>query len=148
MLRTKYFQIMRILMRFDLRIRVSQRYGSTCIYVIFMLGREGEIPRLKLFHYKWRWEGAFLYDARTLAFKSNERVSVCKHTNQHPGPFVLRAVIRRPVTTSAHVGFVVNKVAVRQVFLRVLWFCLLNIIPSPLRTRPSIYRWCYVTEVN
>jgi len=100
-------------MRFDFRIPAPQKYGITSIYIIFMLGREGEIPRLKGFHYKWRCEGAVQYYVRTVAFKSNEPVSVCKHTNQHPETFVARTVSRRPFTTSAHVGFVMNKVAVR-----------------------------------
>lgn len=65
-----------------------------CIYVIFMLGREGEIPLLKGFHNKWRWEGAVQYELPTMAFKPNERVSVCKHTNQHPEQFVARTVSR------------------------------------------------------
>jgi hypothetical protein len=30
-----------------------------------------------------------------------------------------------------HVGFVVNKVALGQIFLRVIWFSNVNIIPAP-----------------
>ena len=44
-LKPNYFQIKRIpFMRFDFKNRQSQTYGSTCIYIIFMFGREGEIP--------------------------------------------------------------------------------------------------------
>jgi len=35
---------------------------------------------------------------------------------------------------SVHVGFVVNKVALGQVFLQVLWFSPVNIFPLILRT--------------
>jgi hypothetical protein len=48
-----------------------------------------------------------------------------------------QAVVRRPLTAAAWVraqvnpvGFVVDKVALGQVFLRVLWFSPLNIIRS------------------
>ena len=79
---------------------------AVLVFTLFLCwGGKGKIPRLKGFHYKWRWEGAVQYDVRTVAFKFNERVRVCRHTNQHPGPFMARAVIRRPVTASAHVGF-------------------------------------------
>jgi hypothetical protein len=36
-----------------------------------------------------------------------------------------------------HVGFVMDKVALGQVFLQVLWFCLPVIIPPVLHSHPS-----------
>jgi hypothetical protein len=38
---------------------------------------------------------------------------------------------------SVHVGFVVDKVALGQVFLRILWFSPVNIIPPGLHTHIS-----------
>jgi hypothetical protein len=64
----------------------------------------------------------------------------CMETNKPAEPFVVRTVSGRPVITPAHVGFVVDTAAVRQIFLTVLWFCLFNMIPLPFRTRSSIYR--------
>jgi hypothetical protein len=56
-----------------------------------------------------------------------------------------QAVSRRPLTAAARVraqvnpvGFVVDKVALAQVFLRVLRFSLVNIIPTLGSTFPKI----------
>jgi hypothetical protein len=55
-----------------------------------------------------------------------------KETNKKAEPFVAWTVSRRPVTTSPHLGFMMDKVAVRQIFLKDLWFRLFSIIPYHL----------------
>jgi hypothetical protein len=52
---------------------------------------------------------------------------------------MVRTVSCRSVT-SVHVGFVVDKTAARNIFIRGIWFCLINIIPSPLRTLSLMLR--------
>ena len=41
------------------------------------------------------------------------------------------------------VGFIVDKVILGQVFLRVLWFYPVSIIPQKLPIHPLIYYRCY-----
>ena len=50
---------------------------------------------------------------------------------------------------SVHVGFVVNKVALGQVFLQVLWFSPINIIPPMLHTLSFVYyQHCILSLVD
>jgi hypothetical protein len=115
---------------------------------MFTLGREGEISPLTGISYKLRWEDTVQYNVLTAAFRSNARVSIWTLTNKHAEHFMARTIRGQRVTTSGHLGFVVDTAAVRQIFLRVIWFCIFNIIPSTLRTRSFICTWWYVTAVN
>jgi len=50
---------------------------------------------------------------------------------------------------SVYVGFVVNKVAVEQVFMQVLWFSPVNIIPPMMHTLSFIYyQHCILSLVD
>jgi hypothetical protein len=51
--------------------------------------------------------------------------------------FLLRIRVFDPITV--HLEFVVNRVAVGQVFLPVLRFSLVTVIPPVLRTRTDVY---------
>jgi len=62
-------------------------------------------------------------------------------------PRLSRSVSRRPLATetrkqcqTVHVGFMVNKVEVGEVFLAVLLFCPVSVIPQKLQTQPVFSR--------
>ena len=120
--KANYSQMMRSrLMRVGFRNRLSQKSGTTCIYIIFMWGRVQEISLKKETRCMWRWEQAVQNYERAIAFKQNARLTVHKkQTNKQAEGFIAKTVCRRLVTTSVHVRFAVQKAAVAHVFIRVL----------------------------
>jgi len=84
---------------------------GTCIYFIFMLGTEWGNSAFKGNSLNWRWEDALQCYVRIITFQSNATrkcMQINKITHKPAEPLMVRTVSRRPVTTSAHVGFVVE----------------------------------------